>query len=904
MMRWCTRLVAVLVLLFETKEGWAVDRTFTGSGDWFDEQNWDPVGVPGLGDNVTISDGSVDLGADATIGGLTLEGGSLTGGGTLTVSGLVTWANGTMSGTGMTVAMAGMGLGGSGDKTLQARTVVLAGGTASMDDPNSFVRMQSGATFTNQGVFELSNDGGVQGQGFFDNGGGGGTFNNQGTLRKVVTGNSSNGLFNGVTFNNTGTVEVQAGGLSLDGGGTHAGATFTAVGPGRLIFSGTHTIDAASSIAGTGEVTFFVGTTTILGSYGVSGLTTVIGNVTFSGPVSAMGDVQIVNGSAEFSSSSGTIEMAGLSLSGPSILTGGNDLIVSGFMTWATGTMSGTGMTIAMGGMGLAGSAKTLDQRTVVLAGGTASMNETNSSVSMQNGATFTNQGTFELSNDFGTTSNQGFYAGAGSGTFNNQGTLRKTTGSNTGITQFAGIAFSNTGIVEVQAGDLGFGGVGGAFTQTAGVTRLAGGGVVSSVTLDIQGGALEGVGTVSANVASSGELRPGSSPGALTIEGSYAQTASGSLTIEIGGRTAGSEFDTLSVTGAATLAGRLDIQLVGGFEPDLGDRFAILDLGSRVGTFATVDGRDIGNGKSFQEDYLDTAVALDVVAGGATETPTATPSADTPTRTPTSTPTATTTSSPSATATPTASPTPTRTRTQSTLPTLTITGTCEGPGPAGLVPCSAGTAITVSVCNDASCAILDEVDSTVTDDEGAFTIQVESAGIAGARLIITAELEGGGSGPGSGAQTGTIYGVLSFGPLTAVTLDVHISPTTEAALRLLEVEGPANYSDSRIMGVNAAVAEANATTNFAGDTPAGAVDRAQAKASADAKVRARLGCPTDCDLNRSVTVAELIASVNNALGRQPVGECEAADGDGDGQVSIAELVDGVSRIVDGCFTR
>ena len=54
----------------------------------------------------------------------------------------------------------------------------------------SFISMRNGATFTNQGIFELSNDGGLaNNQGFFDGGSGGGAFNNHGTLRKLDTGN-------------------------------------------------------------------------------------------------------------------------------------------------------------------------------------------------------------------------------------------------------------------------------------------------------------------------------------------------------------------------------------------------------------------------------------------------------------------------------------------------------------------------------------------------------------------------------------------------------------------------------------------------------------------------------------------------------------------------------------------
>jgi hypothetical protein len=49
------------------------------------------------------------------------------------------------------------------------------------------------------------------------------------------------------------------------------------------------------------------------------------------------------------------------------------------------------------------------------------------------------------------------------------------------------------------------------------------------------------------------------------------------------------------------------------------------------------------------------------------------------------------------------------------------------------------------------------------------------------------------------------------------------------------------------------------------------------------------------------VTVAELIRSLNVALGRAPLSACPASDGNGDSAVSIGDLVNGVSGAVTGC---
>jgi hypothetical protein len=285
-----------------------------------------------------------------------------------------------------------------------------------------------------------------------------------------------------------------------------------------------------------------------------------------------------------------------------------------------------------------------------------------------------------------------------------------------------------------------------------------------------------------------------------------------------------------------------------------------------------------------------------------ATETP---PHTAAPTSTPTQTATFTsTTTATGGTATPTPTPTLTQLVTVTATPALLrIDGTCLVPGAEGLEPCEAEIPITAFLCSDASCETVEEVGRTATDDEGTFMIGVVDPEAAGARLIVAGELEGGGTGAGEGTTT-TTYRVLVFGPIAGGRLAVEIGPVGEAALQLLEGNGIANYSDSRALGVNDSVADANAATSFAGDTVASAVGRARDTASADPIVQARLACPTDCDLNRTVTAAELVTAVNRALGHASQGVCEAADGNGDSVVLIDEMIEGVSVAIDECFAN
>ncbi|MFN8642606.1 MAG: hypothetical protein U0802_13500 [Candidatus Binatia bacterium] len=59
--------------------------------------------------------------------------------------------------------------------------------------------------------------------------------------------------------------------------------------------------------------------------------------------------------------------------------------------------------------------------------------------------------------------------------------------------------------------------------------------------------------------------------------------------------------------------------------------------------------------------------------------------------------------------------------------------------------------------------------------------------------------------------------------------------------------------------------------------------------------------CPGDCDGSGRVGVAEVVRAVTIALGTQPVSTCPAADRNGDGRVTIDDLVAAVGSVLDGC---
>ena len=149
--------------------------------------------------------------------------------------------------------------------------------------------------------------------------------------------------------------------------------------------------------------------------------------------------------------------------------------------------------------------------------------------------------------------------------------TLIKIAGG--GITTFSGLAFTNRGTIEATAGTLNFQP---GFLQSAGITRLAGGKLLSSGTFSLQGGVLDGTGVLTGSVLNAAQVKPGTSPGKITIAGPYAQTTSGSFAVELNGLAPGTEFDQLAVSGAVTLGGTLQVTL--GFAPPNGATFVIID--------------------------------------------------------------------------------------------------------------------------------------------------------------------------------------------------------------------------------------------------------------------------------------------------------------------------------------
>jgi T5SS/PEP-CTERM-associated repeat protein len=126
------------------------------------------------------------------------------------------------------------------------------------------------------------------------------------------------------------------------------------------------------------------------------------------------------------------------------------------------------------------------------------------------------------------------------------------------------------------------------------GTLWVSNGGIVSAVEVITIGptGLLKGRnGQVNGSIINSGVVAPGNSAGIL-YTGNFTQQAAGTLEIEIGGMTAGSQYDRLWVTGDVTLDGALDVTLLSGFRPQPGDQFEIIRAtgGTVTGTFSSTN--------------------------------------------------------------------------------------------------------------------------------------------------------------------------------------------------------------------------------------------------------------------------------------------------------------------------
>jgi hypothetical protein len=119
----------------------------------------------------------------------------------------------------------------------------------------------------------------------------------------------------------------------------------------------------------------------------------------------------------------------------------------------------------------------------------------------------------------------------------------------------------------------------------------------------------LGGSGLWAGEVTNAGTLSPGYSPGVQSYD-VFTQEAAGQLLIELAGAGSG-QYDQVLVSGVADLDGALNVALLDGFLPKVGDEFRILGYGSVEGSFSSITGLGIGDGMYLEFRQDDTGITL-----------------------------------------------------------------------------------------------------------------------------------------------------------------------------------------------------------------------------------------------------------------------------------------------------
>ena len=177
----------------------------------------------------------------------------------------------------------------------------------------------------------------------------------------------------------------------------------------------------------------------------------------------------------------------------------------------------------------------------------------------------------------------------------------------------FATVTLSNGGNLTIN----------GTFTQTGdGATlEIGNGSTLTATAVDLEGGWLVGTGTIVGDlINNNGVINPGD-PGTLTVEGDFSQGQNGLLILDFSSGDPATGFDNLSITGNANVDGTLEVDLLNGFTPTLGETFVILNFaGTLSGDFATLNFPTF-NGLTFEEIINGHDITL-VVTDAATPEP------------------------------------------------------------------------------------------------------------------------------------------------------------------------------------------------------------------------------------------------------------------------------------------
>ena len=601
-----------------------------GSGIWSVATNWTPNGVPTATDNVVITATgtyTVTLDGDSTINNLTIGGTSgvqslslssrtltINGTGTINDSGSVSLTTSTLAGSG-TLTNYG---------TLTAYDGILSidfdnAGTASFrhycsinnaftTQPNSIIQIYVNTSyntltiangFTNHGLIYFTN----------------GSYSNRGTI-DITSGtlvNAADGtiqstsipLYSGygnsilAELDNQGTVTISQGFILNEASATHTNSGTFEINTGGTLYltqsgtipsftsTGSFTVDSAAVITlNGGTFNYNSGTFDLNGS--LSATTTVLNfTPSFINTVVISLNNSTLNCTASFTNQN-TLNFTS------STIAGSGSLINSGTLTAYDGILSidfdNAGTASFRHYCSINNAFTTQPNSTIHIY-----INTSYNTLTIANGFTnhgliyftngsYSNRGTIDITN--GTlvnapdgiieTNNLALYPGysnsilapldnQGAMNFNNSMTINKANEShyNSGEIQLnnATVSFSGNQFENTMSGEIGGNG-------TLNVTGLI--------------------------FVNNGSFIPGDYPGILNIQNDLPSAATAFLNFDLGGPIIGEFYNSLAVTQTANYNGTININLVDGFVPNVGEEFVLATCNNHTGTFLVQNGLSI----------------------------------------------------------------------------------------------------------------------------------------------------------------------------------------------------------------------------------------------------------------------------------------------------------------------
>lgn len=436
--------------------------------------------IANSGQVIVKRNGTLQLGANETIGRLSgagtvaLGGNILTvgwDGGTTTFSGTISGGGLTKTGTGTLVLTGTAGL--SGGLTISGGTVQVGNGAANGALAGNVVDNGTLAVLAAQ----------------------------QTVLQGTISGTGGLSILSGsapvyLTANNTysGNTAIASGAtLFLGNGGPSGAITGNIVNDGSLVFNSSAASTYGGSISGTGKVTFQAGgTTTLAGASSYSG-----------GTLIASGTTVAVNADANLGAVSGALSLAGGTLSAASSFTSARSLVLDSSST----LNAGSGVTFVMGGTVSQTQASTLTKTgagTLVLSGansytggtqinGGSLLVSADANLGAAIGGVGLNGGTLTATESF--TSARIVTLGATGGTI--AAASGKVLTLSKAITGSGGLTVSGPGTLALT----GTSSISGSTTVSGGTLALYGGSLTSSLLTVASGGTLAGYGTIGSTV-------------------------------------------------------------------------------------------------------------------------------------------------------------------------------------------------------------------------------------------------------------------------------------------------------------------------------------------------------------------------------------------------------------------